>query len=240
MAAGTAAAGALIRPRTTPSGCSGRGRTGSAFSTPRPRPKPSGCSWTRCPTSSVRRTSECPSWGNQVAYQRNFTCIFPTKFERNRWAAALKHKLTIVHSKQAATEGTSLKPSQAVRLNPQEAQRLLREPDPHPPRTPITLTLTDSDAANDRVRNTLNLASVNKRFIEHKKKIYETSTRKIMSLNELRNLPDVESSKTFVTVKYSEEVDDEKIICFLDDSKDEAAKPPTKASTKPSATHKRK
>jgi len=174
-------------------------------------------------------------WGNKGAYHRVFTCVFPTKFERNRWLSHLRAKLSAnVLRHQGSRDGfTPSKQGPKVALT--DFQRLLTDqPSTHRPWV-IKVDPPTADDANEKVRHILNLGAVNRRFIDHKKKIYETSTRKIMSLTDLRNMPDVESSKTFVAMQYNEEVDDEKILCFMNESKDEPAKP-----TKPALTIKRK
>lgn len=163
-----------------------------------------------------------------------FTCVFPTKFERNRWVAHLRAKLTANLLQHQGNREAAATAKQPIKVTLTDLQRLVKDLPASRTVWVIRVETPAADSPNEKVRQILNLGAVNRRFIDHKKKIYETSTRKIMSLTDLKNLPDVESSKTFVAVQYNEEVDDEKILCFMNESKDEPPKP------KPLLTIKRK
>lgn len=145
--------------------------------------------------------------------------VFQTRFERSRWFEFIKSKIDdgVIKRNNEAQKGMQL----------YGLEDIVRKEQPNQTRNPLMVEVIDD--AFDKVRKTLNLNAINKRFIEHRKRVYETSTRKVMSLNELRNLPDTDNSKTFVTVKYSDDKDDEKILCFLDESEgDSKAKSPRK------------
>lgn len=158
-----------------------------------------------------------------MAIQRVFALVFPTKYERSRWFNFLKRRSQ--EAQHAREEKSGQKDSKAPSLGDFRLTglaSLVREVSV--PRESRVIPLEIHDEALERVRRTYNLGAINQRFIEHKKKIYETSTRKIMSLTDLKNLPDPESSKTFASVKYSEDIDEEKILCFLDESNEEQNK----------------
>lgn len=133
----------------------------------------------------------------------------PTKIERNRWLFFVSKFLNFQKKKCEPIKEIKfelLKQTVKAKKHVVASNIIKQEPQNDP---------------NEQIRKTLNLDFVNLQFILHRKKIMEGSTRPIINLVDLKNMPDVESSQTFTTTKFNDEIGEERILCFLDESDDE-------------------
>lgn len=139
--------------------------------------------------------------------------IFPTKFERTKWLNLIKI---------FAKNGKEFKKEQLKELKLDLFRQFINEKKSE--KLASIIQIQTEESFGDKLRRTLCLDSINLKFIEHKKRIYESSTRQIMNLNDLKNIPDYENSNTFLSHRFNDNPDDEKILCFVDDSDGEDSK----------------
>ena len=142
---------------------------------------------------------------------KNFVLIFPTKYERNQWFSFVKKFLLDRKGKQKTKlieiQLDCLKNRENLKTNcVQMRTRVIKD----------LIMGTDFSGISR-----LNLAIINTKLVDQRKKLYANSTRKTINLNDLRNMTDFDNSRTNLDLRFTENGEDEKILCFLDDSEAE-------------------
>ena len=139
---------------------------------------------------------------------KTFVLVLPTRIERNKWFCALN-----VWIKGDLKEESS--PAIKVQYFQDLAQNNSLE------KQSRIISVPNWKDLNYDIRIQYDLGVINMKLIEHNKKLRESTIRKVIDLNDLKNLPDTDESSAFINMKFSEQAEEENILCFREDSDDE-------------------